>query len=112
MSGKGKGQNPVAPVRRSSRERKQTSYGSDFVEDDPDLATPPAKPVPSRKTPGKPPGKTPVKPPGKKADPVPPGRQPDPTTNPSKKVTWPSDEEHWKKPTLPRNHSKRPYFIR
>ena len=106
MSGRGKGQKPSAPIRRSTRERKQTSYGSDFVEDDPDLATPPAKPVPARKTPGKTPSKGPgSKPtPGTEPDPAPPGRQPDP---PAKKVTWPSDVDHWKKPTLPRNHSKR-----
>ena len=113
MSGNEKGKNPVVPLRRSSRERKQTSYRSDFVEDDPDLATPPAKPVPPRKSAGKPPGKTPGKLPGKKAtpgaepDPLPPGRNPDPAPRPPKTVTWPSDEEHWKKPTLPRNHSKR-----
>ena len=108
MSGKGKGQTPSAPVRRSTRERKPATYGSDFVEDDPDLVTPPAKPVPvpPRKTPGKTPGKPT---PGAEPDPIPPGRQPDP---PAKKVTWPSDVDHWKKPTLPRNHSKWPQFIR
>ena len=103
MSGRGKGQKPSVPTRRSTRERKPVTYGSDFVEDDPELMTPPAKPVPSRKK----------STPGAEPDPLPPGSNPDPppkpppAPKPSKTVTWPADEEHWKEATLPRNHSKR-----
>ena len=97
MSGRGRGQKPSVPTRRSTRERKPASYGSDFVEDDPELMTPPAKPVPSRKK----------STPGAEPDPLPPGRNTDPAPKPPKTVTWPAVEEHWKKPTLPRNHSKR-----
>ena len=114
--GKGKdpGENPGVPLRRSSRERKHHSYGSDFVEDDPELKTPPAKPVPSRRAAVKP-VKTPAGQkltPGAEPDPLPPGRNPDPPPKTPKTVTWPADEEHWKEPTLPRNHSKRFRFIR
>ena len=107
MPGRGKGQKPSVPPRRSTRERKPASYGSDFVEDDPELMTPPAKPVPSKpgRAPGKKPGSKPT--PGEEPDPLPPGRNTDPPPKPPKTVTWPADEEHWKEPTLPRNHSKR-----
>ena len=98
------GQNPSVPVRRSTRERKQLSFGSDFEQEDPVLGSVP-KPKPARRTtPGKAPGKG-VKPSG---DPRP---EPDPVPDPDpapkeKKITWPSDVEYWKKDTLPRNHSK------
>ena len=112
MSGRGKGQTPSVPTRRSTRERKQHSFGSDFEQDDPALGSAP-KPKPARKTtPGKAPGKgvksTPDPQPVPDPTPVP---VPDPDPVPKGKVTWPSDVDHWKKPTLPRNHSKRPHFI-
>ena len=107
MSGKGKGQKPSVPLRRSARERKQHSFGSDFEQEDPVLGSVPK--TPRKATPGKAPEKQPTKEaeptPGAEPDPEPP--VPDPVPIPKGKVTWPSDVDHWKKPTLPRNHSKR-----
>ena len=101
----GKGGDPGGdPPRRSSRERKKASFGSDFEQDNLDiLGSPPAKkakpsdpkpsdPIPADPTPGT----------SQDPDPIP---VPDPA--PEGSITWPSDEEHWKLPTLPNNHSKR-----
>ena len=74
---------------------KKASFGSDFEQED-NLGLPPAKkakpsdPKPSDPTPGT------------SQDPDP---EPDPA--PEGSITWPSDEEHWKLPHLPNNHSKR-----
>ena len=78
------------PLRRSSRQRKRTSYGEDFVE----VWSPPKgnggkEPQPSTSA-----GTT--------------MQEPEP---PSNTVTWPSDVEHYGK-ELPLNHRKRLYFIR
>ena len=102
----GKGGDPGGdPPRRSSRERKKASFGSDFEQDN--LGSPPAKkskpdpkpsdPKPSDPTPGT----------SKDPDPVPPVPDPVPTGS----ITWPSDEEHWKLPQLPNNHSKCLYIF-
>ena len=97
--GGGKGEDPP---RRSSRERKKASFGSDFEQDS--LSSPPAKkskPDPLPKAPSDPkPGTS------RDPDPVPPGPDPAPTGT----ITWPSDEEHWKLPQLPIEHSKHPYI--
>ena len=81
------------PPRRSSRERKKASFGSDFEHDSlsslPAKKAKPSDPKPSNPTPGT----------SQDPDPV-----PDPT--PEGSITWPSDEEHWKLPHLPNNHSK------
>ena len=94
--GGGKGEEPP---RRSSRERKKASFGSDFEQES--LSSPPAKkskPDPLPKAPSDPkPGTS------RDPDPVPPGLDP-PTMG---TITWPSDEEHWKIPQLPNEHSKR-----
>ena len=94
--GGGKGEDPP---RRSSRERKKASFGSDFEQDS--LSSPPtkkSKPDPLPKAPSDPkPGTS------RDPDPVPPGPDPAPTGT----ITWPSDEEHWKLPQLPIEHSKR-----
>ena len=90
MSGKGKGQKPSVPVRRSGRERKKHSFGSDFEQDDPVLGSVPK--TPRKATPGKAPEKQPEPTPGAEPDPVPPVPQPDPI--PKGKFTWPSDVEH------------------
>ena len=98
--GKGGGKGGDAP-RRSSRERKKASFGSDF---DRTVSVPhsakKSKPDPLPKAPPVPPDPKP----GTSRDPdsVPPG--PDPA--PMDTVTWPSDEEHWKIPQLPNKHSK------
>ena len=89
-----KGGDPVGdPPRRSSRERKKASFGSDFEQDS--LSSPPAKKA-------KPADPKPSKP----SDPTPGTSQdPDPVPDPES-ITWPSNEEHWKLPHLPNNHSK------
>ena len=91
MSEKGKGQNPSVPVRRSTRERKQHSFGSDFEQEDPVLGSVPK--TPRKATPGKAPRKQPRKEteptPGAEPDPVPP--MPDPDPIPKGKFTWPSN---------------------
>ena len=108
MSGKGKGQNPSVPLRRSARERKKHSFGSDFEQEDPVLGSVPK--TPRKATPEKAPDKQPEPTPGAEPDPVPPVPDPDPI--PKGKFTWPSDVKHWKKDMLPKNHSKRSQFIR
>ena len=98
----GKGKDPP---RRSSRERKKATFGSDFEQDS--LSSPPAKKSKPDPLPKAPP--VPLDPrPGtsRDPDPVPPG--PDPA--PMGTITWPSDEEHWKIPQLPNEHSKRFYI--
>ena len=88
------------------------SFGSDFEQENPVLGSVPK--TPRKTTPGKAPGKQSA--PGAEPDPVPPVPpvpsvpQLDPV--PKGKFTWPSDVEHWKEDTLPRNHSKRLRFIR
>ena len=93
---KGKGQKrkreeeeDTEPLRRSSRQRKRTSYGEDFVE----VWSPPKgngkDSQPSTST-----GIT--------------AEEPDP---PADSVTWPSDVDHYGK-ELPSNHRKRLYFFR
>ena len=99
----GKGGDPGGdPPRRSSRERKKASFGSDFEQDNLDiLGSPPAKKAkPSDPKPSDPKPSDPT--PGTSQDPDP---EPDPA--PEGSITWPSNEEHWKLPTLPNNHSKR-----
>ena len=93
----GKGGDPGGdPPRRSSRERKKVSFGSDFEQED-NLGLPPAKKAkPSDPKPSKPSDPTP----GTSQDPDP---EPDPAPG---SITWPSDEDHWKLPHLPNNHSK------
>ena len=89
------------PPRRSSRERKRASFGSDFEQDS--LSSPPAKkskPDPLPKLPPVPPDPKPGT--SREPDPVSPG--PDPP--PMGPITWSSDEEHWKIPQLPNEHSK------
>ena len=81
-------EDPELP-RRSSRQRKRTSYGEDFVE----LWSPP-------KGNGK--GPQPSASAGTSS------QEPEP---PSDSVTWPSDVEHYGK-ELPSNHRKCLYFIR
>ena len=103
MGKRGKdGEKGKDPPRRSSRERKKASFGSDFEQES--LSSPPAKkskPDPLPKAPPDPkPGTS------RDPDPVPPGLDP-PTTG---TITWPSDEEHWKIPQLPNEHSKRFYI--
>ena len=77
------------PLRRSSRQRKRTSYGEDFVE----VWSPPKyvgkSPQPSTSSAGTT------------------SQEPEPPAN---SVTWPSDVEHYGK-ELPSNHRKRLYFI-
>ena len=100
--GGGKGEDPP---RRSSRERKKASFGSDFEQDS--LSSPPAKkskPDPLPKAPPVPPDPKPGT--SRDPDPVPPG--PDPASTGT--ITWPSDEEHWKIPQLLSEHSKRFYI--
>ena len=104
MGKRGKdGEKGKDPPRRSSRERKKASFGSDFEQES--LSSPPAKkskPDPLPKAPPDPkPGTS------RDPDPVPPG--PDPPTTGT--ITWPSDEEHWKIPQLPNEHSKRFYIM-
>ena len=73
------------PPRRSSRERKRVTFGSDFEQDS--LSSRPAKkgkPDPLPKTSDPKPGTS------RDPDPVPLG--PDPA--PMGTITWPSDEEH------------------
>ena len=109
MSSKGKGQKPSVPVRRSARERKVASFGSDFEQDDPALGSEPKPAKPSRRTtPGRAPGK---KPSTGDNPPQPADDDPQPDPVPKGKFTWPADVEHWQKDTLPRNHSKRLYII-
>ena len=93
--GGGKGENPP---RRSSRERKKASFGSDFEQDS--LSSPPAK----KSKPDPKPLVLPDPKPGtsREPDPVPPGPDPAPTDS----ITWPSDEKHWKIPQLLNEHSK------
>ena len=77
------------PPRRSSRERKKATFGSDFEQES--LSSPPAKkskPDPLPKAPPVPPDPRPGT--SRDPDPVPPG--PDPA--PMGTITWPSDEEH------------------
>ena len=97
--GGGKGEDPP---RRSSRERKKASFGSDFEQDS--LSSPPAKKSKSDPLP-----KAPQVPPDPK-----PGtsRDPDPVPQaPTGTITWPSDEEHWKISQLPNEHSKCFYIV-
>ena len=95
----GKGKDPP---RRSSRERKKATFGSDFEQDS--LSSPPAKkskPDPLPKAPSDPkPGTS------RDLDPVPPGPDPAPMST----ITLPSDEEHWKLLQLPIKHSKHFYI--
>ena len=76
------------PPRRSSRQRKRTSYGEDFVE----VWSPP-------KGNGK--GPQPSTSAGTSS------QEPEPLAN---SVTWPSDPEHYGK-ELPLNHHKHLHFI-
>ena len=99
MPPKGKPKDPGVVVRRSSRERKKVNFGSDFELEDPDQQQPPSKkarteadPKPGTSSEGNPP--------------LPSLDDPDLTPADPKKVTWPSEPEYWKKPTLPTNHSK------
>ena len=96
----GKGGDPGGdPPRRSSRERKKVSFGADFEQED-NLGLPTAKKAkPSAPKLSDPNPSDPT--PGTSQDPVP---EPDPASEGS--ITWPSDEEHWKLPHLPNNHSK------
>ena len=77
------------PPRRSSRQRKRTSYGEDFVE----VWSPPKGngkgPQPSTSSAGTT------------------SQEPEPSAD---SVTWPSDVEHYGK-ELPSNHRKCHYFI-
>ena len=98
----GKGKDPP---RRSSRERKKATFGSDFEQES--LSSPPAKkakPDPLPKAPSVLPDPRPT---ARDPDPVPPG--PDPASTGT--ITWPSDEDHWKIPQLPIKHSKRFYIM-
>ena len=100
--GGGKGEEPP---RRSSRERKKASFGSDFEQES--LSSPPAKksrPDPLPKAPPVPQDPKPGT--SRDPDPVPPGPNPASTGT----ITWPSDEDHWKLPQLPIEHSKRFYL--
>ena len=93
------------PPRRSSRERKKASFGSDFEQDS--LSSPPAKKAKPDPLPKAPPAPSDPKPgTSRDPDPVPPGPDPAPTGT----ITWPSDEEHWRIPQLPIEHSKRFYI--
>ena len=94
----GKGKDPP---RRSSRERKKATFGSDFEQES--LSSPPAKkakPDPLPKAPPVPPDPRPGT--SRDPDPVPPAS--------TGTITWPSDEDHWKIPQLPNKHSKRFYI--
>ena len=64
-----------------------------------------SKPDPLPKAPPVPPDPKPGT--SRDPDPVPPG--PDPA--PMGTITWPLDEEHWKIPQLPNEHSKRFYIM-
>ena len=83
------------PLRQSSRQRKKRSYGEEFEES----WSPPkggnGDPTPQQ------PAHTSAKP----------GPSTDPDPDPTDTVTYPSDEEHWKK-SLPAKHRKRLYFSR
>ena len=99
----GKGKDPP---RRSSRERKKATFGSDFEQDS--LSSPPAKkskPDPLPKAPPVPPDPRPGT--FRDPDPVPPGQDPAPVGT----ITWPSDEEHCKIPQLLNEHSKHFYIV-
>ena len=78
------------PPRRSSRQRKRTSYGEDFVE----VWSPP-------KGNGK----------GTQLSTSAAGTSSQEPELPTDSVTWPSDVEHYRK-ELPSNHHKCLYFIR
>ena len=97
--GKDGGKGKDSP-RRSSRERKKATFGSDFEQES--LSSPPAKkakPDPLPKAPPEPP------------DPrLGTSRDPDPVPLATGTITWPSDEDHWKIPQLPNEHSKRFYI--
>ena len=88
------------PLRQSSRQRKKRSYGEEFEES----WSPPrggnGDPTPQQ------PAHTSAKP-GASTDPDDP-TDPDPI-DPPDTVTYPSDEEHWKK-SLPAKHRKHLYF--
>ena len=89
------------PPRRSSRERKKASFGSDFEQEDLDVpSAKKSKPDPKLSNPQLSDPK-----PGTSQDPDPVPPVPDPA--PTESITWPSDEDHWKLPQLPNNHSKR-----
>ena len=103
MPGGKKGDPPEVPLRRSSRERKRATFGSDFEQDNPETVNPkPSKrakkddatPGTSADPTGEPTGDLEPQPPLPSLDPKP------------KTVTWPSEPEFWKKPQLPTNHSK------
>ena len=88
MPPKGKSKDPVVPVRRSGRERKKATFGSDFEQEDPedDPAAQPSKRAKQDPKPGTSKQST-----GEPAvDPPLPSLDPDPPA-PSKKVTWPSE---------------------
>ena len=106
MPAKPKLLDPGVGVRRSTRERKKVNFGSDFELDEPEK--PPSKkartepepdptPTPGTSTGGG----------GGGVPPLPSLDDPDPAPEQPKMVTWPSEAEYWKKPTLPTNHSKR-----
>ena len=89
------------PLRQSSRQRKKRSYGEEFEES----WSPPrggnGDPTPQQ------PAHTSAKP-GSSTDPDP--TDPDPIDSPDT-ITYPSDEEHWKKSLLAK-HRKCLYFYR
>ena len=104
MGKRGKdGEKGKDPLRRSSRERKKASFGSDFEQES--LSSPPAKKSKPDSLPTAPSDPKPGT--SRDPEPVPPGPDPAPTGT----ITWPSDEDHWKLPQLPIEHSKRFYLM-